>query len=337
MKPLQRFKLLLFFLLLLFGFYSLWFIAPYFTYAKKNGLLRVLFYPTSALVKADTKQQVNLVLLGLPGGTYDGSFLTDSIQLVSFNQKTKKIVIIAVPRDIWSEEMRDKINSAYFYGWYKHDNPLYWLKPQLKKITGFAPDYYLVIDFEKFKKLIDYLGGIEVNVERSFTDNKFPIPGRENDDCNGDKEHLCRYQSISFKKGLQHMDGELALKFARSRNAKGPEGTDFAREKRQQKVIQAVLEKITAKEFIFGREKFINFVEYADKLFAKNISLPELLALARSYFLNRKKIVIKSIELSEDLFYTPAYKDYEGRYVLLPRGGFGTLRRYIEQKINEEN
>lgn len=334
---LKKYKLFLFFFILLLFCYIVWFVYPYFVYAQKKGLLKVIFYPTSALVKTDDKLRTNLVLLGLPGGTHDGFFLTDSIQVVSFNQKTKEIVIVAVPRDIWSEEMRDKINSAYFYGWYKHGDALYWLKPQLKKITGFAPDYYLAVDFEKFKKLIDYLGGIEVKVERSFTDNKFPIPGLENDECNGDKEYRCRYQTVSFKQGWQHMDGELALKFARSRNAVGEEGTDFAREKRQQKVMQALFEKITSSSFILSRDKFIGFVDYADKLFDKNISLEELLALARTYFLNKKKIVIKNIDLSEDLFYTPFYEDYDGRYVLLPKEGFSRLRQYIDKKINEEN
>ena len=75
--------------------------------------------------------------------------------------------------------------------------------------------YALLIDFSSFKKAIDVLGGVDVNVERSFDDFHFPIEGKENDSCNGDPTFSCRYEHVSFKKGWQKMDGDTALKFAK--------------------------------------------------------------------------------------------------------------------------
>ena len=98
--------------------------------------------------------------------------------------------------------------------------------------------------------MIDFIGGVEVNVENSFIDKEFPITGKENDLCNNDLEYKCRYKIISFTKGVSSMDGQTALNFVRSRHAEGSEGTDFAREKRQQKVIEAIKNKLIS----FGKK-----------------------------------------------------------------------------------
>jgi len=101
-----------------------------------------------------------------------------------------------------------------------------------------------LINFDVFTQIIDTLGGVEVDVERSFDDYKYPIPGKENDFCDGDPEYKCRYEHIHFEAGLQRMDGERALKYVRSRFAEGKEGTDFARSKRQQRLLFAIKNKV---------------------------------------------------------------------------------------------
>src|SRR5690606_10518850 len=99
------------------------------------------------------------------------------------------------------------------------------MKTQVEKIAGVPVHYAVVVDFNAFENVIDLIGGIEVNVLTPFVDSKYPIPGKENDLCGGDPEFTCRYETLVFEKGLTFMDGETALKFARSRNAEGDEGT----------------------------------------------------------------------------------------------------------------
>jgi len=110
-------------------------------------------------------------------------------------------------------------------------------KSVAEEIVGIPVHYAVVVDFDFFQKVIDELGGIEVDVETDFVDDRYPIKGREDDLCNGDPKFSCRYETVEFKKGLQFMDGGAALKFVRSRNAEGDEGTDLARIARQEKVI----------------------------------------------------------------------------------------------------
>ena len=100
--------------------------------------------------------------------------------------------------------------------------------------------YGLVIDTLGFKEVIDVLGGIEVDVERSFVDEKYPIAGKEDDECGGDSEYGCSYETIEFTEGGQSMDGEIALKFIRSRSSEVDEVTEVSLSKRQQKVLEAI-------------------------------------------------------------------------------------------------
>src|SRR5690606_21863522 len=119
------------------------------------------------------------------------------------------------------------------------------------------------LDFDGFTEVIDILGGVEVEVEKTFTDKKFPIPGREEDTCGltagpgqEEPEYLCRYETITFEKGVQMMDGKTALKFARSRHSEDPEeGNDLARGRRQQKVILAIKNKMLSGEIISSPSK----------------------------------------------------------------------------------
>ncbi len=179
---------------------------PYFEFIRKT--LNISFFKT--LISQDSLKKyldaVNFLVLGIPGENYEGPYLSDTIIIFSYNLKTNQIVSISLPRDIWSETLKDKINSAYAYGYVKKNNPedgIKLAKAEVTRITGIPIHYGLVINFNEFKELIDILGGIEVEVENSFTDYKFPIPGKENDFCGGDPEFKCRYEKVSFTKGKE--------------------------------------------------------------------------------------------------------------------------------------
>lgn len=223
----------------------LFIVKPYYAFATK--ILHVS--PFKILITPDklkkTNNVVNIVLLGKGGGAHDGPNLTDSINIASINLQTKNIILMSLPRDIWSEPLKEKINAAYAIGEAKDPGKggLILAKAEVGGVIGQTIHYAAVIDFEKFEELINFFGGVDIHVEKSFTDNQFPIPGRENDTCGGDTDYKCRYESLSFQKGMQHMDGETALNFVRSRHGNNDEGSDFARGKRQQKVISAVMAK----------------------------------------------------------------------------------------------
>ncbi len=282
-----------------------------------------------------TGDRINIVFLGKAGAQHDGPNLTDSILVGSYDIKNKKMISISVPRDIWSNTIKDKINSAYAYGEAKKKGGgMVLAKSEVGAIVGIPIHYAVVIDFEKFKELIDYLGGLDINVERSFDDYKFPVPGKETDDCNGDLEYKCRYRHISFKKGIIHMNGEEALIFVRSRNAQGEEGTDFARNDRQQKILQALSEKIVNRVKKLDVNEIRQMYQIIDKIVERDMQNSEAAYIAKRVLLARN-ISVKQISLVEDLFEIPRRVDYEGKFVLIPKeGSFTTIHEYIECVLN---
>ncbi len=206
-------------------------------------LVQTLRNPDTALVS--TGSRTNILVLGISGGNHEGNLLTDSITLLSFGKTASTSAILSVPRDLWSSTLQDKVNSAYYYGELSESGSgLQFARGVIGNILGIPIHYALTIDFSMFSELIDAFGGIEVQVGSSFRDEWYPVAGKENDICGGDTTYRCRYKTVTFTKGLSHMDGDTALTYVRSRHAEGDSGTDFSRGTRQQEVIEACVEKL---------------------------------------------------------------------------------------------
>jgi anionic cell wall polymer biosynthesis LytR-Cps2A-Psr (LCP) family protein len=191
--------------------------------------------------------RTNIVILGTGGDGHEGPDLADTIIFVSIKLDTGKTTLISIPRDLWVPSLRAKINTAYHYGFEKQATAggLLLAKSAVSESLEQPVHYAIKVDFSVFVRAIDLMGGLDVNVDRGFTDRMYPIPGKESDPCDGDPETKCRYEVISFASGPQHMDGQTALKFVRSRHSDdSQEGTDFARSKRQEKIISAIRSKL---------------------------------------------------------------------------------------------
>ncbi|HLL60297.1 MAG TPA: LCP family protein [Candidatus Nitrosocosmicus sp.] len=290
--------------------------------------LKVLLLPSNV---KKTNNIVNILLLGKAGGTHEGPNLTDSINVVSINLTTNHITLFSVPRDIWSEPIEEKVNAAYAIGEAKQPGKggLKLAKAEIGAVIGQPIHYGAVIEFEKFKELIDYFGGIDIDVERSFTDDQFPIPGKEDDTCSGDPNYKCRYKSLSFTKGHQHMNGETALNYVRSRHGNNREGSDFARGKRQQKMIDAVIQETISTIKTLDIKKIEKLYSLYDRIISRDIT-NENSAYLLKHFVFHKKPVIKQTAIEQSFFEIPDVNEY-GRFVLIPKNNdYSILHEYIE-------
>src|SRR3989338_2662109 len=215
-------------------FFLIKFLLPVYSLINQSGLnlttaVSLLTDKKGGMLKK-TDNRTNILLLGISGGSHEGAALTDSIIFISLDFANRDNVMISVPRDIWLPSLKTKINSTYYYGESKRKGGGITLtKSAVSEIFGIPVHYATALDFDNFREVIETLGGIDIEVESAFEDEKFPIQGRENDFCAGDPEFKCRYETVTFEKGRQHMDGEKALKFVRSRNAENGEGNDFSR------------------------------------------------------------------------------------------------------------
>ena len=180
----------------------------------------------------------NVLLIGVDSRKSNYISNTDTIIVASYNHETKNVVMISVPRDFHVEiepetNWYNRINSVYASAESKKEGEGFnRLTKVVEEVTGLQIQYYAMVDFKAFVEIIDLLGGISVNVENSFVDYAYP---------NGNK-----YKTVKFTAGPQVMDGETALEYSRSRHSlQNNEGSDYARARRQQKVITAIQEKIS--------------------------------------------------------------------------------------------
>jgi LCP family protein required for cell wall assembly len=163
---------------------------------------------------------------------------SDSVMLVRTDPKHHRIVYLSIPRDLRVPNIPghgpDKINAAFQIG-----------GPRLAAMTvheytGLPINHLVVVDFGNFRKLIDELGGVDVNVPAPILSNRFDCPYSTQERC-------ARWRGWRFAKGRQHMNGQRALIFSRIReNRLDPRETDITRGERQQLVMQAIADKLTS-------------------------------------------------------------------------------------------
>ena len=259
--------------------------------------------------------QVNILLLGIGGEGHDGPYLSDTIILAQIRPDLKSISMTAIPRDylvnIPGFGFR-KINAAFAEGYNKHkdfDEAGRYAREVVEKISGTTIPYFAVIDFKGFEEAMNKVDGLDIQIDRTFTDYSYP----------DEKEGYLPAQT--FKQGTEHMDGKRALIFARSRHAAGPEGSDFSRSQRQQKIIKAFKEKVVSLNLISDGSTINQLADTFANHFHTNINPGEifrLYSLTKDY--DRGNIFASSLDPATKLI-CPKILEESGAYVLSPCTG----------------
>lgn len=195
-----------------------------------------LFVSDDKPLKGEEQGRVNILLLGMGGPGHEGPLLTDTMIVASFNVETNEVTLISIPRDFmvqYSGRGFNKVNAAYAFAEQNEEGTGgEGALEQAEKITGLDIPYYASIDFKGFVKAVDHVGGVDLVIDKTFTDSTYP------DYNNGYLEPQ------TFNQGPAHLNGDKALVFARSRHGNNGEGSDFARSVRQKKVMLALKEKL---------------------------------------------------------------------------------------------
>lgn len=303
---------------------GIWYIQNIYDHSLVSG---VVANPSSIL--QNESGRTNVLLLGMGGDGHSGGDLTDSILFVSFNLAKSTAVMTAVPRDVWVAKERAKINSLYHYG--NEAMPgggLKKAKEAIGDLFGVPIHYAVALDFQGFVKAIDALGGIDVKIERSFDDYKYPIPGKETVEPEVD-----RYEHVHFEQGTTHMDGATALKFARSRHAEGDEGTDFARALRQEKIILAFRNKLFSAGTIFNAEKLSNLRSSIISSIDTDVSAEEQGGFVKLLLSVGGTDNVESFSLTDQFTNPPISKNYGGQWVLIPKSSVSDLQTYVKTQL----
>lgn len=310
-------------------------------------LFQLTFNRDIKLQQVDSR--INIILLGTSGLNHEGPNLTDTIIFASLNPSKKNVTLASIPRDLFLPDLNGKINTAYSKGEEKRKGGgLILSKKAVSKILNQPIQYGIQVNFEAFVKAVDLIGGLDLYVDRSFNDYEYPIVGKETDTCGAKEEDLpvlatassqleafpCRYTLVRFDGGLSNLDGKRALEFVRSRHAQGPEGTDFARSRRQEKVISAFKNKVFAIQTLANPAKVIALYNILRSNIDTDINPGEFDDFVR-LFNKMKDAKIRSAVLDFGdnregrpgiLMHPDITSEYNFEWVLIPKKGNGNFR-----------
>lgn len=176
----------------------------------------------------------DIMLMGIDARPGQG-YLTraDSVMMLNVTPRDMKVSLLSIPRDvfIWVPDMGEqRINTINMLGEYTLEGtsgPAL-LKASLAESFGVQMENYVRLDFNGLVDLVDAVGGVDINVPKLIIDYEYPTPEGG-------------IITIQFDPGLQHMNGERALQYARTRHADG----DYERAARQQQVVDAIIKKMS--------------------------------------------------------------------------------------------
>lgn len=256
------------------------------------------------------QERLNILLIG--ADEQDGGHNTDTMITVSIDPVTNQVVMFTLPRDtvdvpippgparnVWGSVYGSKINSFFVAASGRADvfpgsratRGYTGLKAILGHLYGLDIKYYVEVNFSGFRKVVDALGGVTINVQVPVVDDNYPRPG-------GHRERLF------VSAGVQHMTGAEALAYARSRKST----SDFDRSARQQRVIISLRRQLDIGQVLRNVNPLAEAIGQSLRTDVPRELVPQLLGLA-------ERIDTRSIR---SVIFTPPF--YQEEFLTSPRG-----------------
>ena len=317
------------------GFYA-W--SRFGTFAKTAQTTRSQFIETLKLgweetVIADNNHK-NFLILGVDTLANRGDIppLTDTMILLSLNLENGKIITLPLPRDLWLEDYKTKINALYYYGIDRYpENPEQFPTEVISELTQVPIHHTVVLSLDNLEELIDLAGGVSIDIEEGFTDTEFP---RTDVDVTVVRDPALLYESVTFDKGTEIMTGERALKYIRSRHSGDDQGTDLARGQRQQQVIQALMVKLMDPQSLIKNPELAGqLYHFYQENFEDSLSLTQLIATTRKLLPLRENISLEGQNISaqpddiDGVLINPPLWQYQNQWVYV----ISDLERFREE------
>lgn len=258
----------------------------------------------------------SVLILGTDQRGAEKNFRIDVNMVLILRPSIKKALVVSFPRDL--NYGGRKINSIYPVRGFAYS------KQAFSRITGLNVDRYVAVSgFNSFVWAVEQMNGLDVTVEKGFVDKQYP----------GDRENWGPI-TLEFKPGQQHMDGERALKYARSRKGNNGEGSDFARMKRQQNLLLSMPEAFLNNRKVlipFGAQALLDLITGKIKTDLNVVDAANLYGYSSDF----KNWKIEKLVVDPTNFVSTANpKNYGGAYTLLPKGGtYAKLKNFIYQKL----
>lgn len=261
--------------------------------------------PEKIKAKED-KNKINILVVGRGWGSHEAPDLTDTIILMSLNKEEETVAMLSIPRDLYvkySGNKKWKINRLY-----EDSISRQWsvvlamdsLSEKVEEISWEEIDYFVNLDFKGFIDLIDTVWGVEIEVPETFIDYEYP-------------DNNLWYTTFILRKWEWTLDGETALKYARSRHST----SDFDRSLRQQQIINALKEKMVSLDYLTSPTKIAALYETFQKDIQTDIPLTKIVQIAL-IIKDVKRSDIVSANINDSCFFERA-KCEQGWFLYYPR------------------
>lgn len=267
------------------GWYAYGKVSPFF---KETGLtiadVKQLTLDGIHKTPLETNGRTSFLILGIDSvkNKQGAPPLTDTMLLVTIDYENGKVNLLSLPRDLWNEDYKTKINALYFYGKDKYpDEPERFPREVISQITGVPINYTVVFSLESISSLVDILGGIDVDVPRGFTDTEFP---REDVDVTKTKDPKKLYETVTFTPGVEHMTAERVEQYIRSRHSEGDTGTDVDRAARQQLILSSLMKKLMAKDTLTNPTLLAQLYNWYSQEMAQHLPVTDAIAIAHKLY-----------------------------------------------------
>ncbi len=287
------------------------------------------------LLKGEGDGRVNILLLGKGGPGHDGPDLTDTILVASIDPLHHEAALVSIPRDLYVKVPNFgwmKINAAYANAKYSaqaHKKSakdaeaagLSTIQTAIQQTLGIPIHYYTMVDFEAFRKAIDTVGGVDINVTDTLYD---PTVAWENNN-----------NPLIAAKGMQHMDGKKALLYARSRH--GSVRGDFDRAERQRQILVALKDKVFTLGTYGNPLKINQLIDAFGDHVESNLSTNEVMRLYTiGKQIDSSKVASVGLADPPNNYVTTSFVD--GQSVVIPRAGQGNyteIQSYIRNTLKD--
>ncbi len=238
--------------------------------------------------------KTNILVIWRWWGNHDAPNLTDSIILASIDHSSNIISMLSIPRDLYVEYpsgWKGKINEIYrkYLETYKmSDKEAAWkLWDKITEITWEKVDYYVNLDFQGFKKMIDLVWWVDVTLEQNLVDTEYPT------------DNETWYTTFILKKWTWTIDGETALKYSRSRHST----SDFDRSLRQQQIISSLKSKLISEWYLSSPSKIKELYDIMIQYVKTDLDISTIIQLAKQ---SREENKIISFNLNNSCYYGSA-------------------------------
>ncbi|MFI8687526.1 LCP family protein [Rossellomorea sp. NPDC077527] len=261
-------------------------------YKKAETVLNGSFEKIDGREKSDLREEkvdpnidnVSILFIGVDESekrNFGSNTRSDALMLATLNNDTKSVKLVSIPRDSYTYipevGYKTKINHAHAFG-----GPKATIET-VEELFNLPVDYYVKMNFNAFIDVVDALEGIEVDVP-------YEMEEQNSEDEQG---------AIHLEEGLQSLDGEQALAFARTRKA----DSDIERGKRQQEIMKAIMEKAVSTK---GVSKYDEVMEAIGDNMSTDIPFSEMKSFIR--YGTSGKINVESLSLQgEDSYIDGVY------------------------------